>query len=612
MKEHVQKPGVRKWAGEDLIELQGESLTAIQALVEPYAPCIIQGCEVSQANGVYQVQPGIVALKGSNEDGNACTKIVRFEGYTGTVMPIYLTIKVTPYMRVYADEENKPIAYEYTAESSTTQPAVPYLMIKASGAERLVDTIGITQKLDREGGNASNVKVVSFVSDTSNDRSNIEAGSSLKELFGKIRRWFNDLGKLAFKNTVGESDFDTTLTEAFNNKVDKDGDKVLSECDFTQFEKDKLSLIAEGANKYTHPSSVLWSKGSGLYKITVNSNGHVTAATLVTKADITALGIPGQDTDTVYTHPNSAAGAKAAGLYKISTDAQGHIKDVTEVTKEDITALGIPGQDTNTVYTHPTTAGNKHIPSGGSSGQYLKYSASGTAQWAKPTASEIGAADSSHSHNNATQSAAGFMSADDKKKLDDFRGFEICVSTSASDYIRQGGRGGKRKTSNPVVFLLLHNAEGFYCQICVGNTEADVTMESFTGYAHNRIILTKCGLYVNLINDHGAWPQYKYFTLYKKGSSTDTKNYYGYIEVDEWENIENFDLSFLKGVLHATTTADGLMEAADKKKLDKIGDVGISINGDTLRFTWGKPTSGMTASMGYYYYEVKGTWNNGL
>jgi hypothetical protein len=33
-------------------------------------------------------------------------------------------------------------------------------------------------------------------------------------------------------------------------------------------------------------------------------------------------------------------------------------------------------------YTHPTGAGNKHIPTGGSSGQFLKYSASGTAVWA--------------------------------------------------------------------------------------------------------------------------------------------------------------------------------------------------------------------------------------
>ena len=41
--------------------------------------------------------------------------------------------------------------------------------------------------------------------------------------------------------------------------------------------------------------------------------------------------------------------------------------------------------DNNTVYTHPTSAGNKHIPTGGSAGQFLKYSSSGTAVWATPS-----------------------------------------------------------------------------------------------------------------------------------------------------------------------------------------------------------------------------------
>jgi hypothetical protein len=41
---------------------------------------------------------------------------------------------------------------------------------------------------------------------------------------------------------------------------------------------------------------------------------------------------------------------------------------------------------TDTTYTHPTTAGYKHIPSGGSSGQILKYSENGTAAWADNTA----------------------------------------------------------------------------------------------------------------------------------------------------------------------------------------------------------------------------------
>jgi len=43
-----------------------------------------------------------------------------------------------------------------------------------------------------------------------------------------------------------------------------------------------------------------------------------------------------------------------------------------------------------TAYTHPTTAGNKHIPSGGSTGQYLKYSSSGTAQWSSIAGSDVG------------------------------------------------------------------------------------------------------------------------------------------------------------------------------------------------------------------------------
>ena len=66
--------------------------------------------------------------------------------------------------------------------------------------------------------------------------------------------------------------------------------------------------IAEGANKYTHPTYT--AKTSGLYKVTVDGTGHVSATTAVAKADITALGIPAQDT----TYSNMAAAtASAAG-----------------------------------------------------------------------------------------------------------------------------------------------------------------------------------------------------------------------------------------------------------------------------------------------------------
>ena len=100
-----------------------------------------------------------------------------------------------------------------------------------------------------------------------------------------------------------------------------------------------------------HPS--FSTRSSGLYKITVNNQGHVTDVAAVTKEDITALGIPGQDTNTVYTHPGFTA--RSSGLYKITVNNQGHVTGVTAVTKEDITALGIPAQDTNTTYTAATT-----------------------------------------------------------------------------------------------------------------------------------------------------------------------------------------------------------------------------------------------------------------
>ena len=47
--------------------------------------------------------------------------------------------------------------------------------------------------------------------------------------------------------------------------------------------------------------------------------------------------------------------------------------------------LTLASTDTDTVYTHPTSAGNKHIPTAGSAGEFLKYDSSGTAVWATPS-----------------------------------------------------------------------------------------------------------------------------------------------------------------------------------------------------------------------------------
>jgi hypothetical protein len=72
-----------------------------------------------------------------------------------------------------------------------------------------------------------------------------------------------------------------------------------------------------------------------------------------------------------YTHPTSA------GNKHIPTGGSSG-----EFLKYDSSGTAVWADDNDTVYTHPTGAGNKHIPSGGASGNFLKYSSSGTAVWA--------------------------------------------------------------------------------------------------------------------------------------------------------------------------------------------------------------------------------------
>ena len=111
-----------------------------------------------------------------------------------------------------------------------------------------------------------------------------------------------------------------------DTKVDKVTGKGLSSNDYTTVEKNKLATIAEGANKYVHPTYTVQS--SGLYKITVDSTGHISSVVPVTKDDIVALGIPAKDT--VYKLPQ--ASATEIGGVKIDSDYTTGSNDVAAST----------------------------------------------------------------------------------------------------------------------------------------------------------------------------------------------------------------------------------------------------------------------------------------
>lgn len=155
-------------------------------------------------------------------------------------------------------------------------------------------------------------------------------------------------------------------TNQLNTKVDKIDGKGLSEKDFTTALYNKLNGIANNANNYTHPVGTAVSKASGFYKFSTDATSHISAVTPVSKSDITALGIPAQDT-----------------TYEVATSSKNGLLSSADKAKLD----GIAANANN--YVHPSGSGNNHIPAGGSSGQYLVWSAAGTAVWGNAPSSTV-------------------------------------------------------------------------------------------------------------------------------------------------------------------------------------------------------------------------------
>ena len=143
------------------------------------------------------------------------------------------------------------------------------------------------------------------------------------------------------------------------------------------------------------------------------------------------------DTDTVYTHPTydgddvdvdttALTGATVVSDIDINvtTDTSGHVTDANgSVSTRTLTLanLGYTGTTDANTYSHPTSAGNKHIPSGGSSGQFLKYDSSGTAVWAADNDTNT-----TYSVQDGELSEINFTSADNTK-LDS-------IASSANNY----------------------------------------------------------------------------------------------------------------------------------------------------------------------------------
>lgn len=445
MKEHVQDYGVRKWAGDDLIELQAEPLSALQALVAPYAPCILTGCELETVPGgngdgspAYRLHAGYVALKGRKtvdngagagtdgtdtgtggtgnevdagvaataENGDTAVaqdeeyvKIVRVTAQTVKQPTVFLALACTPVSRAYGNGENKAIAYDYTAEVCDVLSKVgdrPYLTLVANAENpRLPDTLGITRKLDRDGGEAQDT-VVKFTDDGGKDApEDLQSGLTLGVLISRIKK-------------------------CLGNKVDTKEGYGLSKNDFDDVWMQKLDDIEPNANNYVHPTytSRTGSQGSmtpkfggvaHTYTYNVDTQGHVT----------------GSNSRTI-TIPSTKASSSEAGLMsaadKIKLDgiATGATKVIVDSALSSSSTNPVQNKAVSTALAGKSDSGHSHSWDNITSKPSIALSNH------THTPSSIGAASTAV----ATSSSAGLMSAADKKKLDNIA--NVTITTNGS------------------------------------------------------------------------------------------------------------------------------------------------------------------------------------
>lgn len=156
----------------------------------------------------------------------------------------------------------------------------------------------------------------------------------------------------------------TTEVDRLEELIENSSNDIINDLNVEiQARKDGDNQLQTNINNLQSTMNTELAKKVG--KVTVAGSGNA-----VTTASISGdtLTLTKGATYNNYVHPAGSAPSKASGFYKFSTDSTSHVASVAAVTKADITALGIPAQNTNTTYTFANgSAGNFTVtPSGGS------------------------------------------------------------------------------------------------------------------------------------------------------------------------------------------------------------------------------------------------------
>lgn len=156
----------------------------------------------------------------------------------------------------------------------------------------------------------------------------------------------------------------TTEVDRLEELIESSSSEIINDLNVEiQARKDGDNQLQTNINNLQSTMNTELAKKVG--KVTVAGSGNAVTTASISGGTLT---LTKGATYNNYVHPAGSAPSKASGFYKFSTDSTSHVASVTAVTKADITALGIPAQNTNTTYTFANgSAGNFTVtPSGGS------------------------------------------------------------------------------------------------------------------------------------------------------------------------------------------------------------------------------------------------------
>ena len=185
-------------------------------------------------------------------------------------------------------------------------------------------------------------------------------------------------------NAVGASELNVSGNGSADQALLSDGDGTFSWGSSGHTTEELQDIIGDmfSSNTETRISATYndgGTDGTGKINLEVDdmtANTTYTAGTGMTLSG-TTFNCSITDTNTTYT---AGTNMSLSGTEFSSTDT-----NTTYTAGTNMTLSGTEFSSTDTVYTHPASAGNKHVPTGGSSGEFLKYSSNGTAVWATPS-----------------------------------------------------------------------------------------------------------------------------------------------------------------------------------------------------------------------------------